>query len=142
MRPDDLLNQSRWRYWDGSGWSRSQADAIEMIAARDGVSQTLSVFTRGGRWYALSKRNDLLGSDITVWTANSPTGPWSSGTAVAKVSKGETGQVRYMPLAHPSLFPQAGSVVASYSTNDTNSERVVEDPLRYRPHFVRVTLPR
>ena len=47
-----------------------------------------------------------------------------------------------MPLAHPSLFPQAGSVVASYSTNDTNSERVVEDPLRYRPHFVRVTLPR
>lgn len=142
VRPDDLLNQSRWRYWDGSGWSRSQADAIEMIAARDGVSQTLSVFTRGGRWYALSKRNDLLGSDITVWTANSPTGPWSSGTAVAKVPKGETGQVRYMPLAHPSLFPQAGSVVASYSTNDTNSERVVEDPLRYRPHFVRVTLPR
>ena len=77
-----------------------------------------------------------------MWTANSPTGPWSSGTAVAQVSKGETGQVRYMPLAHPSLFPQAGSVVASYSTNDTNSERVAEDPLRYRPHFVRVTLPR
>lgn len=142
VRPDDLVHRSRWRYWDGSGWSRSEADASEMIPARDGVSQTLSVFTRGDRWYALSKRNDLLGSDITVWTADSPTGPWSSGEAVAKVDQGETGQVRYMPLAHPTLFPEDGSVVASYSTNDTDSSRVLEDPLRYRPHFVRVPLPR
>lgn len=142
VRPDDFLDQDRWRYWDGSDWSREEDDATEMIPAKDGVSQTLSVFTRGDRWYALSKRNDLLGNDITVWSSDSPTGPWSSGTAVQKVAKGGTGQVRYMPLAHPTLFPEEGSVVASYSTNDTDSERVAEDPLRYRPRFVRVDLPR
>lgn len=142
VRPDDFLDQDRWRYWDGSDWSREEDDATEMIPAKDGVSQTLSVFTQGDRWYALSKRNDLLGSDITVWSADSPTGPWSSGTAVEKIPKGGTGQVRYMPLAHPTLFPKEGSVVASYSTNDTNSERVAADPLRYRPHFVEVPLPR
>ena len=80
--------------------------------------------------------------DITVWTADAPTGPWSSGTVVAPVAQGATGQLRYMPLAHPTLFPKEGSVVASYSTNDTNSERVAADPLRYRPHFVEVPLPR
>lgn len=142
VRPDDFLDQERWRYWDGSDWSTEEDDATEMIPAKDGVSQTLSVFTRGDRWYALSKRNDLLGNDITVWSSDSPTGPWSSGTAVQKVAKGGTGQVRYMPLAHPTLFPEEGSVVASYSTNDTDSERVAEDPLRYRPRFVRVDLPR
>lgn len=142
VRPDDFLDQDRWRYWDGSDWSTEEDDATEMIPAEDGVSQTLSVFTQGDRWYALSKRNDLLGNDITVWSSDSPTGPWSSGTAVQKVAKGGTGQVRYMPLAHPTLFPEEGSVVASYSTNDTDSERVAEDPLRYRPRFVRVDLPR
>ena len=142
VRPDDFLDQDRWRYWDGSDWSSEEDDATEMIPAEDGVSQTLSVFTQGNRWYALSKRNDLLGNDITVWSADSPTGPWSSGTAVQKVPKGGTGQVRYMPLAHPTLFPEEGSVVASYSTNDTDSERVADDPLRYRPRFVRVDLPR
>lgn len=142
VRPDDLLHQARWRYWDGSGWSVREDDAREMIPARDGVSQTLSVFTQDERWYALSKRNDLLGSDITVWTADAPTGPWSSGTVVAPVAQGATGQLRYMPLAHPTLFPASGSVVASYSTNDTDVGRVLADPLRYRPHFVRVRLPR
>ncbi|WP_068249570.1 DUF4185 domain-containing protein [Janibacter corallicola] len=141
VRPDDFLDPSRWRYWDGSTWSGREDDATEMIPARDGVSQTLSVFTQNGRWYALSKRNDLLGNDITVWSSDAPTGPWSSGTSVKKVPKGGTGQVRYMPLAHPTLFPKEGSVVTSYSNNDTDSERVAADPLRYRPHFVRVPLP-
>lgn len=142
VRLDDLLHADRWRYWTGSSWSPDAADATEVIPARDGVSQTLSVFTRDGRWYALSKRNDLLGSDITVWTAAAPTGPWSSGTAVAAVPQGSTGQLRYMPLAHPTLFPEDGTVVASYSTNDIDVHRVLEDPRRYRPHFVRVRLPR
>ena len=79
---------------------------------------------------------------MTDGGGSTPSRTWSSGTAVAKVSKGETGQVRYMPLAHPTLFPKEGSVVASYSTNDTNSERVAADPLRYRPQFVEVPLPR
>lgn len=141
VRPDALLHLDAWRYWDGSGWSSQARDAAELIAARDGVSQTLSVFEQQGRWYALSKRNDLLGSDITVWTASGPTGPWSGGTAVSSIPQGGTGQIRYMPLAHPTLFPEPGTVVASYSTNDTDSTKVAADPLRYRPHFVRVTLP-
>lgn len=141
VRPEDLLHEDRWRYWDGAGWSAEADAAVETIPAQDGVSQTLSVFEQGGRWYALSKRNDLLGSDITVWTADAPTGPWSGGTAVLPVPAGGTGQVRYMPLAHPSVFPEDGTVVASYSTNDTDPDKVADDPRLYRPHFVRVTLP-
>lgn len=140
VRPDDVLDRSAWRYWDGSSWGSSEDAAQEMIPAQDGVSQTLSVFTRDGRWYAVSKRNDLLGSDVTIWTADAPTGPWSSGEAVAPTDA-ETGQLRYMPLAHPDVLPVEGTVVVSYSQNTDDLDEVIDDPLLYRPRFLRVDLP-
>ena len=54
-----------------------------LIPSDGGVSQTLSVFHRGDRWYAVSKRDEFLGTDLVVWTAPSPTGPFDSGTTVA-----------------------------------------------------------
>lgn len=140
MRPKDITNQQRWRYWDGSAWVTRESRAQILIPAREGVSQTLSVFEQDGGWYAVSKRNDFIGSDVTVWTAPAPTGPWSSGTAVAPIES-KTGQLRYMPLAHPELFPKKGTVVVSYSNNDADLDRVIDDPLRYRPKFLRIALP-
>ena len=60
--------------------------------------------------------------------------------AVAPIES-KTGQLRYMPLAHPELFPKKGTVVVSYSNNDADLDRVIDDPLRYRPKFLRIALP-
>ncbi|SDS25675.1 protein of unknown function [Nocardioides scoriae] len=141
-RPEQLLRQRSWRYWDGERWQADPDRAGELVPARGGVSQTLSVFPRGDRWYAVSKRDEFLGTDLVVWSAPSPTGPFDGGTTVARIpSDVAAGELRYMPLAHPDLLPEPGSVVVSYSRNDTDVAAVEADPFRYRPAFLRVPLP-
>jgi hypothetical protein len=142
VRPDDLLDTSKWRYWDGRRWQSRAAQATELIPARGGVSQTLSVFERDGRWFAVSKRDEFLGTDLVIWSAPGPTGPFTAGAPVAQIPSNEaTGTLRYMPLAHPDLLPRRNSVIVSYSQNRTDVSDIVKDPFLYRPRFLRVPLP-
>lgn len=139
---DEIADGSRWEFWDGRTWTPDPGDAAVLVPSRDGVSQTLSVFTVDGRWYALSKRNDVLGRDVVVWTAPGPTGPFEAHEPVAEIaSDAATGTLRYMPLAHPGLLPVRGTVIVSYSQNRTDSSEVFADPRLYRPRFLRVRLP-
>ncbi|MCR6032601.1 DUF4185 domain-containing protein [Nocardioides sp. zg-579] len=142
VRPGGVLTPGRWRYWDGAVWVADPAAAAELVPAAGGTSQTLSVFERGGTWYAFSKREEFLGSDLVFWTAPAPTGPFTAQPPVADLpSDSTTGELRYMPLAHPDLVPRPRSVVVSYSRNRTDVEEVLDDPLLYRPRFLRVPLP-
>ena len=142
-RIDNILAPGTWQYWDGRTWQASASKAKELIPADQGVSQTLSVFPRNGRWYAVSKRDEFLGTDLVVWSAPAPTGPFDTGTVVGHLpSDLKTGELRYMPLAHPDLLPDPASVLVSYSRNNTDLQKVEKDPFLYRPQFVRVTLPR
>jgi hypothetical protein len=142
VRPDDLLDESRWRYWDGRRWQRDARRSAVLVPAVGGVSQTLSVFERGGRWFAVSKRDEFLGTDLVIWSAPSPTGPFVAGEPVAQIPSDETaGRLRYMPLAHPDLLPEQDSVIVSYSQNQTDVAKVDANPFLYRPRFLRVPLP-
>ncbi|GAA3519381.1 hypothetical protein GCM10022234_13720 [Aeromicrobium panaciterrae] len=141
VRPDDIADASRWRYWDGRSWQKSASRAKVLIPAEGGVSQTLSVFEQGGRWYAVSKRDEFLGTDLVIWSAPSPTGPFTAGPAVASIPSEKSGTLRYMPLAHPDLLPEKGTVVVSYSQNDTDAGKIQDDPFLYRPRFLRAKLP-
>lgn len=141
VRPDDIADASRWRYWDGRSWQKSASHAEVLIPAEGGVSQTLSVFEQGGRWYAVSKRDEFLGTDLVIWSAPSPTGPFTAGPAVASIPSEKSGTLRYMPLAHPDLLPEKGTVVVSYSQNDTDAGKIQDDPFLYRPRFLRAKLP-
>ncbi len=142
VRPEEVLDTGAWRFWDGAEWVRDAGAAVELIPATGGTSQTLSVFAQDDTWYALSKRDEFLGTDITVWSAPAPWGPFDSGRAVAPLpSDAATGRLRYMPLAHPELLPEPGTVIVSYSRNRTDVAEIIEDPLEYRPRFLRVRLP-
>ncbi len=141
-RTEHLADPSRWQYWDGEGWQDEAGRAATLIDADGGVSQTLSVFERDGRWFAVSKRDEFLGSDLVVRSAPSPTGPFVAGDPVAEIpSDPDSGELRYMPLAHPDLLQEDGSVVVSYSRNETDVEKVSDDPFLYRPRFLRIPLP-
>jgi hypothetical protein len=142
VRPDDLLDESRWRYWDGKRWQSDADRAVAVIPADGGVSQTLSVFERDGRWYAVSKRDEFLGTDLVIWSSPGPTGPFVAGEPVAQIpSDTRAGTLRYMPLAHPDLLPEKDSVIVSYSQNDSDLAKVDANPFLYRPRFLRVPLP-
>lgn len=142
VRPNDILTTSRWRYWDGSTWQHKAGKAATLIPAQGGVSQTLSVFEKDGRWYAISKQDEFLGSHLVIWSSPGPTGPFTEGPSVAEIpSDISSGTLRYMPLAHPDLLPEKGSVVVSYSQNNTDLGAVNDNPFLYRPRFLRVDLP-
>jgi hypothetical protein len=142
VRPDDLLDVTAWRYWDGRRWQSRAARSAVLVPAVGGVSQTLSVFERAGRWYAVSKRDEFLGSDLVIWSSPGPTGPFTAGAPVAEIPSDEArGRLRYMPLAHPDLLPEKDSVIVSYSQNDTDVTKIDQNPFLYRPRFLRVPLP-
>lgn len=142
VRPDQVMRPRRWTYWDGSSWSTSEDDAVELIDSAEGTSQTLSVWEQDGTWYALSKRHDLIGDEVVVWTAPAPTGPFTAQPPLAHLpSDFESGELRYMPLAHPDLLPEPGTVVISWSNNRSDVDEIIENPYEYRPRFKRVELP-
>ena len=142
MHPDDLLDVTTWRYWDGSAWVKDPKRSVALIPADQGVSQTLSVFEQDGRWYAVSKRDEYLGSELVIWSSPGPTGPFVAGPPVASIpSDVAKGRLRYMPLAHPDLLPEAGTVVVSYSRNNSDVTKIEANPFLYRPRFLRVDLP-
>lgn len=139
---DDIARRSAYTFWTGSGWSRDANQAVEVIPAAGGTSQTFSVFQQDGGWYALSKQNEFMGTNLMVWKAPSPTGPFVPSAPLAQIpSDPVEGTLVYMPLAHPDLLPEPGTMVVSYCRNDTDFEDVLEDPTCYRPYFMRVTLP-
>jgi len=138
----DVFDTAAWEYWDGRAWSTEEGSAAPLIPAVGGVSQTLSVFADADGWHAVSKRDDYLGSDIVIWSAPGPTGPFDAGTTVARrPSDLATGKLAYAALAHPSLFPQEGTMVISVSHNTTDAAALSKDPTLYRPEFFRVPLP-
>ena len=137
-----VFDTGSWEYWDGHAWSRDEGSAAALISAVGGVSQTLSVFAEGDTWYAVSKRDDYLGSDVVIWRAPRPTGPFDAGTTVAqRPSDLAAGTLAYAALAHPTLFPEPGTIVVSVSRNTTDADAIVADPTLYRPEFFRVPLP-
>lgn len=142
VEADHVADSHRWTYWDGASWSRRAEESSELIPATDGVSQTLSVFERGGRWYAFSKSNEFLGDELVFWTSSSPNGPFRARPPVGTLPSGVVrGELRYMPLAHPDILEEPDSVIVSYSRNSTDFGAVLRNPLLYRPKFIRVDLP-
>jgi Domain of unknown function (DUF4185) len=141
VRPDEVLMTEKWRYWDGGSWQKDPGQADVLIPAEGGVSQTFSVFHRGDTWYAFSRADGDFGDKLTFWTAPAPTGPFTPSAPVGELATQATGEITYMPLAHPDLFSKKGSIVASYSRNNTDFDKVLKDPSRYRPQFLRVRLP-
>lgn len=137
-----IFDVESWEYWDGDGWTGSPADSAVLIPAVGGVSQTLSLFAQGDRWYAVSKQDDFLGEDVDIWMAPSPTGPFEIVEIAAKMpSDLEAGVLKYIALAHPTLFPVQGTIVLSISNNTTDFTELASDPSLYRPEFFRANLP-
>lgn len=134
------LSKKTWQYWDGSGWSPQESHAVALVPAENGVSRALSVFQQRGSWYAVSKRHDYLGSDLVVWKASEPTGPFVASEPVLKITTDDA-WMTYMPLAHPELLPRDGTVVVSWSVNSLDPKVVQRDPTLYRPRFQRIRLP-
>ena len=141
--PAELADPRTWEYWTGSEWSTVPDASAPVIAAEGGVSQTFSVIKHGGRWYAISKRDGDLGSELAVWSAPEPWGPFSEPVSVGRIPNDDDPSIlRYMPLAHPDAW-QSGPqrMLVSVSRNSLDPLVLANFPRLYRPFFVDIELP-
>ncbi len=139
-----ISDVAAWRYWTGTAWTDDPSFATEVIAPVGGVSQTFSVFHRGSTWYALSKRDGYLGTDLALWPASQPWGPFGDPVTVGLIpnSADDRTILRYMPLAHPELIAASpDSIIVSVSRNSEDLALLKQFPTLYRPYFIDVTIP-
>lgn len=138
-----LGSWASWRYWDGRSWVTGSARAVAVKEAAGGVSTSLSVDRVGERWVAVTKKDEFLGREIVVLTAERPTGPWRE-TRIATTDTDadlEEGDVTYTALGHPDIPLTSGRMLVSVSRNNLDSRRTLRDVERGRPYFFEAGLP-
>ncbi|TKJ24806.1 DUF4185 domain-containing protein [Blastococcus sp. CCUG 61487] len=142
----DPTNAEAQQFWDGTQWQVDQTKAAPVISAVDGTSQTLSVDRIGDRWVAISKAGGDLADYITMWTSDSPTGPWSEPVPVVYSPGGHdddpdtVDQLTYTPLSHPDIPTASGALLISVSRNTTDIEELYDRPQSGRVLFHEVPL--
>lgn len=136
-------NQSAWQFWSGSKWVKTQAAAQPVIPGTAGVGTNATVYQRtDGKFVLISKKYDIVGTDIVAWTANSLTGPWiETATLVSPIPDVDdsTGEVTYFGLAHNHTQLASGGILLSWSLNQSDASYFGSP--RYGVNFVEVPQP-
>ncbi len=132
-------DRERWQFWDGWRWQPRVERAAPVLAAEDGVSQTLSVDAIDGEYVAVSKRDGDVADYVYTWSAPHPWGPWTAVRRLRAPAGLDTGELRYAPLAHPDIRLASGNLLASISRNTTDLEELRQDPMVGRPEFIELT---
>ena len=143
IRAEDFPDFSKLRYYDGSGWSARQADAVVVIR---GISREYSVTPipvgpKAGKYIAVFMDRCVSG-DIAYAIADTPYGPFDK--AVRFYRAPEAGQIildaegkedtvfTYNAKAHPHLS-KGSRLLISYNTNVWNGNNT---PYCYHPRFI------
>ncbi len=134
-------DRSTWQFWDGAAWVDDPGRATAVLAARGGVSQTVSVDVVDGTFVLVSKRDGDLGRTVYAWSSDSPVGPWTPRRGVRADFEDSSGQLRYAPLAHPDITLADGRLLISISRNTTDFGRLLAQPTLGRPVFAEIDRP-
>lgn len=135
-------------FWNGSGWSESEADSVRVIS---GVNSELSVHRlRDGRYMLVTMAGGDGFSDRMIGRfAAGPTGPFSPAETLYETP--ETGAsgvyadpdvYTYNAHVHPE-FSTPTKLVISYNVNSIDTAAggdLYRDVSIYRPRFITVTL--
>jgi hypothetical protein len=140
----DLARTDTWRYWDGSGWSRSEQDSARILA---GVANEMSVTPFRDGYLAVTQDTSVLfNTQIRGYVACSPQGPftdigvlYSMPETGALGSYGNPNVFAYNALQHPKLR-RGNRIYLTYNVNSFVSDDLYADASIYRPRFVRVQL--
>jgi hypothetical protein len=93
----------------------------------------------------VSKEGGDLADFITLWTAYSPTGPWSVPVPVVSSPAGHDGppgerSLQYTPLSHPDIRTRSGALLISVSRNTDDIDLLFDEPQVGRVLFHEVPL--
>lgn len=134
-----------WTYWDGSGWSPEEADAVPVAPY---VANEFSVAKfRDGYLLVTQDTSEIFSTRIVARTACSPTGPFSEPVELYRTpetgalgSYGDPDVFTYNAHEHPNLR-QGNRILVTYNVNTfDNVGDVYDDASIYRPRFIDVQL--
>jgi len=121
-----VTTKSSWRYWNGTGWTTQQAQAVPVINGNQGVGAGTVMFPRAGGGYALiAKQYEYVGSELVAFTSNSVTGPWTaqSPAVLSPVPDVQANEVTYSAFAHPGIALTSGKTLVSWALSSTDSSQ-------------------
>ena len=145
----ELTNGAALQYWDGAAWQPDPARAAPIMGAVEGPAERLSVDLVDGRWMIFSKLGGDLADVVAMWTSDSPTGPFTPQPVLDlpfevddTVTEADDDKIiQYMPLAHPEIPTDPGTMIVSISRNLTNFAELLKTPERASPLFFQVPRP-
>lgn len=122
-----------WEYFDGTGWTLDAGKSARIFL---NVSEQFSVLKHNGRYYLITQHH-ILGSEIFLYSSDSPTGPFAD-KRIAYCTPESGGDIfTYNAFAHPQ-FLENGELLISYNVNSFNFSDLLKNADNYRPFFVRV----
>jgi hypothetical protein len=130
--------QGPWTYFANGRWSETPGASQPILA---GVSTQYAVIRVAPDFYLFSMDARVpFSSEIVVYRAQRPQGPWQGPLTVYKVPETTSEIIAYNPFVH-SQFTNDGLVLVSYNLNHaTDPTALYRDAAIYRPRFIRVDL--
>lgn len=121
-------------YYNGTNWVKDSAQSARLLG---GVSEQYSMFKYQGKYYLLSQAN-LLGADIYLWDAASPTGPFTRKRKIYTTPETGGNIITYNATAHTE-FIEDGKLLVGYCVNSLNGTDIYKNADNYRPYFIWVS---
>ena len=120
-------------YWNGNAWTNNEDSSARILG---GVSEGFSFFEYQGKQYLLSQEN-LLGPNIYIWDAASPTGPFTNKRLVYTTPQkvGKFSVWTYNAKAHIE-FTTDNKLLVGYCTNSQTGNGLYKNADTYRPYFI------
>lgn len=134
-----------WTFWDGSGWSTDEADAVPVAPY---VANEFSVARfRDGYLMVTQDTSEIFSTRIVARTSCSPVGPFSEPVELYRTpetglwgSYGDPDVFTYNAHEHPEMR-QGNRLLVTYNVNTfDNVGDVYDDASIYRPRFIDVEL--
>jgi hypothetical protein len=129
----NLADPSAWRYRTITGWTRDPAQAAVLVPACGGMSTALSAHRSDLGWVLVTKRDDFLGDAVIALVGPDSWGPFRERMLFASTTTAQ--RLEYLPLAHPELPLEDGSLLVSLNHNNIDHNVVLSNPAAFRPTF-------
>ena len=121
-------------YFDGNNWVSQSNKSARLL---DSISEQISFFKYQNKYYVLSQGGTFLSTDIYLWDADSPVGPFKNKRKVYSTPQTKGNIWTYNATAHPEFSTPAngGNLLVGYCVNSFNGTDIYTNADNYRPYF-------
>ncbi len=135
VRPKDIEDFTKWKYWDGKSWT---TDNQQIAVITNAASNELSVTPLPDGRYALIFQVLGLSDKVGMRIGDSPVGPFGEIQEIWRTPEADEGLFCYNAKAHPNLS-KPGELLISYNTITLDFwNDIQKDAHIYRPRFIKL----